>query len=228
MTIAKRLKEARLSKKIKQEDVAEAVGASIKTIQRWESGESAPNAKKIEALAGVLGTTSTYLLSGETQGQGSDVQNVRPVRGGVIEVPVLSAQCTACCGEGFALADIDPEILRYELIPEEWVSGPMGGRPLYIIYVEGDSMEPLIEDGERVLVNPNLEVTHGKIAVACWNGYTMIRGVQFKRNGDIILCAKNPAYKDIVIAADDAPQLLSWGGVVEQFLGRARPAKGFF
>ena len=50
MTLAKRLKEVRQSKRIRQEDLAEAVGASVKTIQRWESGASLPNAKKIKEL----------------------------------------------------------------------------------------------------------------------------------------------------------------------------------
>lgn len=227
MRLGEKIREYRKAAGKTQAGLAKDLGISYMTVRRWETGERAPSIEQIRSIASQLNTSIEELLDIAPQG-GERIQNTRPVRGGVIEVPVLSAQCTACCGEGFALADIDPEILRYELIPEEWVSGPMVGRPLYIIYVEGDSMEPLIEDGERVLVNPNLEVTHGKIAVACWNGYTMIRGVQFKRNGDIILCAKNPAYKDIVIAADDAPQLLSWGGVVEQFLGRARPAKGFF
>lgn len=228
MTIAKRIKEARRSKRIKQEDVAEAVGASIKTIQRWESGESTPNANKIEALAGVLGTTGTYLLNGEIQEHSSAVQNVRPVRGGVIEVPVLGPQCTACCGEGFNLADIDTEIIRYELVPEEWLHGPKGDKPPYILQVAGDSMEPLIDDGERILVNPNLDPTHGRIVVACWNDYTMVRAVHFERNGDIRLRARNTAYQDVLITAKDAPEVLRFGGVVTEFLGRARPATGFF
>ena len=89
-------------------------------------------------------------------------------------------------------------------------------------------MEPLLEAGGRILVNPNEEVTHGKVAVVAWNGYSMVRGVAFERNGDIKLRARNPSYQEILIKADDAEYVLRWCGVVKRFLGRDRPVTGFF
>ena len=89
-------------------------------------------------------------------------------------------------------------------------------------------MDPLIKIGEGLLINPNLEVTHGKIAICCWNGYVMVRGVFFEPNGDIRLLAKNPAYEDVIITAEDAPNVLKFGGVITTCIGRARPIKGFF
>lgn len=222
MTIAKRLKEARQNKRIRQEDLAEAVGASVKTIQRWESGASLPNAKKIKELAGVLGTTGTYLLSGESTGH--DIQNARPVRGEVLEVPVVSSGVSACCS-----AQIDEgEIVRYAIIPRDWLDGPEGEKTPYIFYIQRDSMEPLIKSGEGLLINPNLEVTHGRIAICCWNGYVMVRGVLFEVDGNIRLRAKNPAYEDVVITVKEAPNVLKFGGVVTTCIGRARHIEGFF
>lgn len=221
MGIAERLKEARIEKNIKQDDLAYAVGASVKTIQRWESGQSTPNAKKIDALALALGTTGTYLLSGEKP---HAPHNARPVRGGVIEVPVLSSESTAC----FSNQIEESDILRYAIIPREWLDGPEGDKTPYIFYIQRDSMDPLIKNGEGLLINPNLEVTHGKIAICCWNGYVMVRGVFFEPNGDIRLLAKNPAYEDVIITAEYAPNVLKFGGVITTCIGRARPIKGFF
>ena len=221
MTLAKRLKEVRQSKRIRQEDLAEAVGASVKTIQRWESGASLPNAKKIKELAGVLGTTGPYLLSGESPVQ--NLQNARPLRGDTLEVPVVSSGLSACCSN-----QIDEgEILRYAIIPRDWLDGPEGDKTPYIFYIQRDSMDPLIKSGEGLLINPNMEVTHGRIAICCWNGYVMIRGVIYEGD-NIRLLAKNPTYEDVVIPAKDAPNVLKFGGVVTTCIGRARHIEGFF
>ena len=214
-----RLREMRIGKGMTQDEIAEAAGVSVKTLQRYEAGQSAPSAKKIKALAAALGTTGAYLMDGET-----GAPPARPVHADVIEVPVLrSASATCCTGQ-----IEEPEVVRYAMIPREWLDGPEGDKTPYIFYIQRDSMDPLIKIGEGLLINPNLEVTHGKIAICCWNGYVMVRGVLFEPNGDIRLKAKNPAYEDVVITAKDAPKVLQFGGVVVECLGRARPIRGFF
>ena len=227
MGLGEKIREYRKAAGKTQAGLAKDLGISYMTVRRWETGERAPSIDQIRSVASQLNTSIEGLLDIAPQG-GERIQNTRPVRGGVIEVPVLGPQCTACCGEGFDLTDIDADILRYELVPEEWLHGPKGGKPPYILQVAGDSMEPLIDDGERILVNPNLDPAHGRIVVACWNDYTMVRAVHFERNGDIRLRARNAAYQDVLITAKDAPEVLRFGGVVTEFLGRARPATGFF
>lgn len=62
MSIAERIKERRRVKGINQEDLGRLIGVSIKTIQRWESGERSPKAEIIPKLADVLGTSTLYLM----------------------------------------------------------------------------------------------------------------------------------------------------------------------
>ena len=226
MNLGEVIKWHRKKAKMSREKLGAELGVSFMTVRRWEVNERTPDVEQIKKIAEILDAPMNELLGVGTEKL--QIQNIRPVRGGVIEVPVLGPQCTACCGEGFNLTDIDADILRYELVPEEWLHGPKGDKPPYILQVAGDSMEPLIDDGERILVNPNLDPAHGRIVVACWNDYTMVRAVHFERNGDIRLRARNAAYQDVLITAKDAPEVLRFGGVVTEFLGRARPATGFF
>lgn len=228
MSFGEKLRALRKGKGLSQEGLGNLIGVHMNTIHKWEHLPRLNDLDRLEQLASIFGVSVESLTEGAVITPSQPLQNIRPVRGGVIEVPVLGPQCTACCGEGFNLSDIDADIMRYELVPEEWLHGPKGDRPPYIIYVDGDSMKPLIEDGERILVNPNLDPQHGRIVVACWNGYTMVRGIHYERNGDIRLRAQNQAYQDVTISAEDAPHVLSFGGVVTEFLGRARPARGFF
>lgn len=64
-SVGKRIETLRKSKKISQEDLAEKVGVSRKTIYKWESGTSVPNFANMQALARALETTVSF-LAGET------------------------------------------------------------------------------------------------------------------------------------------------------------------
>ena len=63
--LGERLREYRLRKRVRQDELAEHTGVSVKTIQRWEASEAAPNANKMKLLADALDTTVAY-LTGET------------------------------------------------------------------------------------------------------------------------------------------------------------------
>lgn len=65
--ISARIKERRKELRLKQQELAEAVGVSTVTITRWENPKSGriPNAFVIPKLAEVLKTTSEYLLEGK-------------------------------------------------------------------------------------------------------------------------------------------------------------------
>lgn len=64
-SVGKRIETLRKSKKISQEDLAEKVEVSRKTIYKWESGTSVPNFANMQALARALETTVSF-LAGET------------------------------------------------------------------------------------------------------------------------------------------------------------------
>ena len=222
MTLGEKIKWHRKEKKMTQKDLGEQLGLSYMTLRRWEIGEREPTLTQISQIAEILGAPLNDFINIPPPSE--PLQNTRPLRGDVIEVPVLSSEGIACCSGKIEESDI----LRYAIIPREWLDGPEGDKPPYIFYIQRDSMDPLIKIGEGLLINPNLEVTHGEIAICCWNGYVMVRGVFFEPNGDIRLLAKNPAYEDVIITAEDAPNVLKFGGVITTCIGRARPIKGFF
>jgi SOS-response transcriptional repressor LexA len=147
----------------------------------------------------------------------------------MIEVPVLRAiSAPIRAAKGFTLHDIDDVVEWIISVPEKWLKGnPSGPSPVYICNVYGLAMEPMIADGERILVNPNMDVKHGDIAVVAVNDRPMVRGVKYERNGAIRLCPVNRSmYEEDFISADDAPFVLRFCGVVQRFLGKDRVSKG--
>lgn len=66
MTFGKKLRDLREKKKLTQEQLSKIVGVSLKTISRYESGESKPRYRKTyDALAEALSTSHDYLVTDE-------------------------------------------------------------------------------------------------------------------------------------------------------------------
>ncbi|MCR4819304.1 MAG: XRE family transcriptional regulator [Fretibacterium sp.] len=232
--IGARIKAVRKSLGISQEELAEKAGVHHNTIARWEREELDPRRASIVKLASALHTTVAY-LTGETDDPARSApaeqplpeSNVRPIPGPYVMVPVLGPESTVCCGCGLDNSDVFPTPERVEPIPESWLTGPKGDYPHYITHVDGDSMEPLIQDGERVLVNPNQEPMNGDVVVATWRDRSMVKGVAFERNGDVHLVPMNKQYPEIIIKEEDRPYELQFNGVVIRYLGVDRVARGW-
>lgn len=62
-TFGEKLKEARQTAKMDQEDLAARVGVTQRTIQKYEAGKGLPRVKTLSKLAESLGVTVAYLRS---------------------------------------------------------------------------------------------------------------------------------------------------------------------
>lgn len=66
MSFGKKVRELREIKGLTQEELANKIGVSLKTISRYESGESKPRYRKVyDKLAEVLDTSHDYLVTDE-------------------------------------------------------------------------------------------------------------------------------------------------------------------
>ena len=63
--VGKFIKKLRLEKKMTQQQLADLLGLSFKTISKWECGYGSPDISIINELSNVLGVSTTELLSGE-------------------------------------------------------------------------------------------------------------------------------------------------------------------
>ena len=64
MGFEKRLRHARNSKKISQQELADLVGIHLTNIGRYERGEANPNTNILNKLASALDVTPDYLING--------------------------------------------------------------------------------------------------------------------------------------------------------------------
>ena len=173
MSLGTRLKMLRKQMGFSQERLGDLVDAHVNTVRRWENGSRSPDTEMLQKLAQALNTTTGYLL-GETDDPAKPAavrapapelpeSNVRLLSERIVEIPVYPI--SACMGRGFdnegeACAAIDTLYLSRDSVGVDAPERP------FALLVEGNSMSPSIEDGERIVVNPNITPGRGDVCLA--------------------------------------------------------------
>lgn len=65
--LGERLKQARLNKRLTQEDIAEKLDVSVAYISRVESGSSHINLKRLDQICSLLDISESYILNGSSE-----------------------------------------------------------------------------------------------------------------------------------------------------------------
>ncbi|MCY0146652.1 helix-turn-helix domain-containing protein [Hoeflea sp. G2-23] len=97
-TLGGRITRARDLASLTLEETASRLGVTTETLAEWETDRSEPRANKVMTLAGVLGISPAWLISGT--GDAPQSQNmsiaVDEMTGEINRLRELAAQVTAC------------------------------------------------------------------------------------------------------------------------------------
>lgn len=98
--MAERIKQARLRMGLEQEDVAQALGVSVRSVVAWERGETTPRPKKQRELSKLTGRPVSYFVDDEPPPE--EPPNAPPAAVGEPEPGVVAlladrALCDALC-----------------------------------------------------------------------------------------------------------------------------------
>lgn len=140
MSIGKRIKRLRESLKLTQEDVADKVGVAIQTIYKYEN-EIVTNIPldKLEKIASVLNTSPSYLMGWESNAFSA-------ARGGSsVYLPLLGSTVSGA----EAILSEHRSCDMFELPASYLKDGDSG---YFVLRISGDSMYPMYQDGDKVLV----------------------------------------------------------------------------
>lgn len=175
----------------------------------------ATRSKLVPELAKALAVTEDWLLYGT--GQQIDATAHAKVKGNRI-IPILNY---VQAGSPQDVVDqFQPGQGMDELITDQPI-----GKHSFALTVRGDSMSPLMKEGDRVIVDPDLQWTPGDIVVAKINGdeatLKKIRSLGYKDGRPLIeLVPANPDYP--TVRSEDMPVSIV-GPVVEHRSYRRRP-----
>lgn len=178
---------------LQQVDIAAKLGIKPPRVGNWFQGRNMPRKAERVALAHLLGVTVDWLIDGVAENgriTPAGVEEARAQYGGppVREVPVIS---WSHAGEAVA----------YEEMPRHFAghAATTSTDPrAFAVTVEGDSMEPKIYAGDRVVCEPSREPVNGRAVVAKHaNEEVQLRIYHKLPTGKIRLAPLNPVYPTI-------------------------------
>lgn len=195
-----RIKQLRNEKNINQDVLAKLLGLEIAGISKLETGRVPLKDEYIVKLAEYFGVSTDYIL-GKSNNRNNDIA--------VSKIPILG---TVKAGyDWLAEENIVDYITLKENIPN------VG--EYYALRITGDSMLPLLAEGDLVIVHDQDDVESGQTAVILINGEEATVKKVVKTNEGIELHAMNPYYPVKKFTFEDMQK------IPVKIIGRVREAK---
>lgn len=169
MSISLRIKAIRDQRKMNQAAFAKHLCTSQAAISRYERGDRTPDSEVLSKLNSVMGVNLNWLLTGEGK-MYNEPEFLELKHNEFLHLPVV-----AHIAAGLPMEVIEDEPLEWIDVPSTVLSLP----PPYIVFkVDGDSMEPLIQEGDYVIMSRDWrgEELHGKIC-----GFRTDDGITLKK-----------------------------------------------
>jgi len=204
-TLGNRLKKARLAKKLTQGELALKIGSYQKKYQHWEVDRHEPDIDTLNKLAEAL-EVSIEWLAGKTYHQVREIpaQYDSPQR----KAPLIS---WVRAGKLHDPADnLHPGDSEGPPVPT-YCKDPQ----CFALRVDGDSMEPEFNEGDIIIVSPNVDSPSGSYVIARVDGQVTFK--QLRRHGDtILLHPLNPRHNDIMVQGSKKKSFKIIGKIVEK------------
>ena len=238
MTVGERIKSARDAAGMTQEELALRCGTIKQTIYKYECGivTNIP-LDKILALAHALGVSPNYLAGWEQPDEStrSNVNTLTPAetahlaryralnahsRGAVDAilayesstdnvVPLRPRKVIPLIGASFAAGPGEPDFGNgwedYEVDADS--------RAEFALRVNGDSMEPVLHDGQ-IALGIKRPPEPGEVGAFLLDGAFLVKQCAGDNYGNVYLFSFNPAYEQINVMASGERSLLCFGTVI--------------
>lgn len=181
---AYKIAEARAAKGWSQQRLADELGTTQQTIQRYESGARDIKSSVILQLSETLGVTVSYLLGVSDNAPSSCASSMQ-------SVPLLGS---IAAGTPIEMRAVDNSFPVPARIMEQHPNA-------FLLRVDGESMNRVLPNGAYALVDPCDDVeANGKPYAVCVNGYdATIKRVRRLSNGfELAPDSTDPTFRSVV------------------------------
>lgn len=197
---AERLRALMTHKGINASSLAKKIGVTPESIYVGSKREDwTPRPATVNLMAKALGTTPEYLRTGLLSGHhGASLGNFVSLTD-LPEIPIYTMQRVSA-GYGTALQAETPEETRH--VGPEYVELSRGN--LAMVRAEGASMEPLIYDGDLLIVDflPTNRPTPGVYIIQV-DDQVSVKSLEMLPGGTLIVKSHNPDYPTLKFDSDD-------------------------
>lgn len=179
-----KIAEARAAKGWSQQRLADELGTTQQTVQRYESGARDIKSSVILQLSETLGVTVSYLLGISDEAPRADASSMQ-------SVPLLGS---IAAGTPIEMRAVDNSFPVPARIMEHHPHA-------FLLRVDGESMNRVLPNGAYALVDPCDEVeSNGKPYAVCVNGYdATIKRVRRLSNGfELAPDSTDPTFRSVV------------------------------
>lgn len=228
--IGRRIKEYRISQGLKVAEFAKKIGISQGSLSNIENGISKPSSDTISSIVRNTDVDPMWLLVSEYEGtaqraaegvyypdrhQMSETQ--RPDEKGVVGEFIHIPRYEVAASAGGGAVVNSEQVVDYLSFRSEWVRNTLGVSvmDLALISVIGDSMEPTLSEGDIVLLDMTTRsVLDGSIYALQLNGGLLVKRIQRKIDGSVVVKSDNARYDTETVSEDKADRLKIIGRVV--------------
>lgn len=208
-----------------QWEFAQRVEININTLRGYEKGARQPNADTISAICKVTGANPTWLLTGRGPVHDEASAYAQPagrqataigemLRSTAAALDVAKAgQSTASSGEDLVLVpkvvarlaagsgsfETGADVKAHYAFRSDWLLSRGNPEQMVLMEVSGDSMEPVLRNGDTVLINQGQTgVLPGKIYAVGVEDAVLVKALDVMP-GKLILRSLNPAYPPVEV-----------------------------
>ena len=189
--IADRLRQLLAALKLKGTEFSEQTGVPYSTLRTYLDGGRAPSAEFLVAVFRVFGVLPSWVLTGE--GPQKLTGSIATEDSGV-RIPLH--QMRASAGNGY----VNEPDSHYEqtgmTVSHEWLrQRRLNARTLVVIYVRGKSMDGVLSDGDRVVVDTaDTAPRSGFVYVIRQGDELLVKYCQLMPGGLLRLTSANPNF----------------------------------
>lgn len=172
-TTSDRINQRMMDLGLQHKDLVAATGASKGTVTNWINGVNNPTGKRLVQLAQALKTTSSWLLTGNSTPEFTQVEpwdSNTPLDDDEIEIPFFKDFSFACGGGSIGEA-IANETRKLRMSKATLRNLSIMKENAVAATAIGDSMSPTIKDGDTIHVDLGRKnIKDGKIFAICIGG----------------------------------------------------------
>jgi phage repressor protein C with HTH and peptisase S24 domain len=199
--VVARLKKAAEQKGWTHAEIATASGVPIGTVHKLMRGATDPQLTTMQRVVECLGLSMDYALNGISDESGDWETALPQLSRDQVRIPIYDIVVSAGSGR---------EVLREE--PISWATFPalyvreLGeASSLQMISVEGDSMEPDLRSGDKVIFDSSATQPRDGMYVVRLGDQLLVKRLRIVAAGRVELVSSNPIYQPFTVdlARDD-------------------------
>jgi len=204
--------------------LARAVGVSPSAFRKWLKGEAEPSRERLIALAQATGVGIAWLAAGEgpepqlrnlrTNGNAAKESNVSAADTGQF---VLLPKRPEAAAAGAGTPPPPSRFSEFIAFGHDWIRGTLHVEPddLLLETAVGESMNPTLADQDLLLIDTSdRKLREFGIYILEYRGERLVKRVQRKLDGSLLLISDNSIYESERIPPERAGEVAVIGRVV--------------